>query len=229
MSATANRPDADAPAVVRVVLVDDHAILRQALGAMLTELAGVAVVGEAGSAEEALEVVAEKQPDIVLMDLTMPGMGGIAGTERIRREHPQVRIVVLSMHEDEEHVKRALVAGASGYVLKTAEAPELQTALRAAAQGQVYLSEPARERVVMGYVRMASEHRSPLSLLTPRQREVLQGIAEGLSTKELAYRLQVSTKTVETHRAQLMERLDIHDIAGLVRFAVRHRLVRSDE
>jgi len=213
---------------IRVLLVDDHDLVRHALAALLRTFVGIEVVGEADSAELAIDLLLNLAADVVVMDVSMKGIGGIEGTLRIRRDHPDLQVVMLSMHDEEDYVQRALRAGASGYLLKGAAKGEFELALRAAARGETYLSPAISRQVVAGYVRQLPAERSPLALLTPRQRQILQAVAEGLSTKEIAFRLQVSTKTVETHRVQLMDRLDIHDVAGLVRFAVRHRLVSSD-
>jgi DNA-binding NarL/FixJ family response regulator len=162
------------------------------------------------------------------MDITMPRLSGLEATARITREHPDVRVIVLSMHASEEYVWQALRAGASGYVLKDAGLAELDLAIRAAARGEKYLSPTMSRHVVDGYVRGLTPELSPLERLTSRQREILQLVAEGQTTKEIAGRLNLAVKTVETHRGQLMSRLDIHDIAGLVRYAIRVGLITSD-
>jgi len=219
---------------IRVVLVDDHALVRAGIRALLENIEGVAVVAEAGDGRAALWAVAEHQPHVVLMDIAMAGLNGLEATARIVREHPAVRVVILSMHANEEYVLRALQAGAIGYLLKDADTAELELAVRAAARGEAYLSPGVSRHLIADYVRRVG--RDPqlveslshgLSLLTPRQREVLQLIAEGRTTREIARLLNISVKTVETHRAQLMERLDIHDVAGLVRYAIRAGLTQE--
>ena len=212
----------------RVLLAEDHALVRSGIRALLEDLAGVDVVGEAANGREAVEFVATQRPDVVLMDLTMPELNGLDATARIRREFPEVRVLVLSMHGDEEYVTQSLRAGASGYLLKNAGRAELEIALRAVARGEHYLSPAVSRTVVAEFVQSGGERRTPLERLTPRQREVLQLIAEGSSTKEIAVKLDLSIKTVESHRAQLMHRLDIHDVPGLVRYAIRAGLVSLD-
>lgn len=213
---------------IRVVLADDHALVRAGIRALLENIEGVSVVAEAGDGRAALEAVAEHQPDVVLMDIAMAGLNGLEAAARITREHPATRVVILSMHASEEYVLRALQAGAIGYLLKDADTAELELAVRAAARGEAYLSPAVSRHLIADYVRRVGQDlqlAEPLShglnLLTPRQREVLQLIAEGRTTREIARLLNISVKTVETHRAQLMERLDIHDVAGLVRYAIR--------
>jgi DNA-binding NarL/FixJ family response regulator len=212
---------------IRVLLADDHALVRAGLRKLLESLSGVAVVGEAGDGREALALVASKKPDLVLLDITMPGLNGLEAAERIAREHPGTRVILLSMHASEEHVLRALRAGASGYLPKDAALGELELAINAVRKGETYLS-PAVSRHVSDYVRRMGAEAEPRESLTPRQREILQLIAEGQSTKRIAATLGVSVKTVETHRSQLMEKLDIHDVAGLVRYAIRIGLVSPD-
>jgi DNA-binding NarL/FixJ family response regulator len=212
---------------IRVLLADDHALVRAGLRKLLESLSGVEVVAEAGDGREALALVASKNPDLVLLDITMPGLNGLEAAERIGREHPGTRVILLSMHASEEHVLRALRAGAAGYLPKDAALGELELAINAVRKGETYLS-PAVSRHVSDYVRRTGAETEPRESLTPRQREILQLIAEGQSTKRIAGTLGVSVKTVETHRSQLMEKLDIHDVAGLVRYAIRIGLVSPD-
>jgi DNA-binding NarL/FixJ family response regulator len=174
-------------------------------------------------------LIAQHQPDVVLMDIKMAGLNGLEATARIVRDQPGVRVVILSMYANEEYVIQALRAGASGYLLKDAGTAELEVAVRAAARGETYLSPAISRRMIQDYLQVVGGEGGALEQLTPRQREVLQLVAEGHSVKEIAQVLHVSVKTVETHRAQLMERLDIHDVAGLVRYAIRVGLVASDE
>jgi DNA-binding NarL/FixJ family response regulator len=188
---------------------------------------GLEVVAEASDGPEALKLIAERAPDIVLLDIALPGMNGLDAAERIAREHPRVRVVILSMHANEEYVSQALRAGAVGYLLKDSTVPELGLAIAAVQRGETYLSPAVSRRVIEGYVRQ-SQADGPLEGLTPRQRDVLRRIAEGHSTRDIAKALGVSIKTVETHRAHLMERLDIRDVAGLVRYAIRTGLVKPD-
>jgi len=214
---------------VRVLLADDHALVRAGIRALLEGLEGVAVVAEAGNGGEVLELAHKHRPDIVLLDISMPGIGGLEASAQLKQELPEVRVVMLSMHANEEYVLQALRAGAVGYMLKDSATAELELALQAVMQGETYLSPPISKQVVEGYVQRVGAEQPAADHLTPRQRQVLQLIAEGLSTKEIAYRLELSVKTVETHRAQLMERLQIRDIAGLVKYAIRNGLVSSEK
>jgi DNA-binding NarL/FixJ family response regulator len=210
------------------VLADDHALVRAGFRTLLESLAGVHVVADANDGREALRLIEEHRPDIVLMDVSMPGMNGLEATAQATAEFPAVRVIILSMHANEEYVLRALQAGAAGYLLKDADPAELELALTAVARGDTYLSPPVSRHVIDEYVRRVTNGRGPLEALSPRQREILQLIAEGQTTRQMAQILGVSVKTVESHRTQLMERLDIHDIAGLVRFAVRTGLVSAE-
>lgn len=213
---------------VRLLLVDDHTLVRAGLRMLVQQLADVTVVGEASDGREAIEQVRRCQPQVVLMDIAMQGLNGLEATARIMREHPQVRVLILSMHANEEYVAQALRSGAAGYLLKGATLPELELAIRSATRGETYLAPNVSRPLVDEYLRRVGGDRGELDRLTPRQREVLQRLAEGLATKEIAARLHLSPKTVETHRAQIMARLGIRDVAGLVRFAVRTGLVQAD-
>ena len=209
---------------IRVLLADDHALVRAGMRSLLNAMADVAVVGEASSGEEALELAGRERPDIVLMDIAMKGMSGLDAAARLRELHPEVRVVILSMHAGEEYVLKALRAGAVGYLLKDAATGELELALRSVMRGESWLSPAVSRQVVEGYVQRVGGDAAP-EVLTARQREVLKLVAGGKSTKEIAFLLNLSVKTVETHRAQIMERLGIRDVAGLVRYALRTGLV----
>jgi DNA-binding NarL/FixJ family response regulator len=213
--------------VTRILLADNHTLVRAGIRSLLEGLPGVEVVGEAADGREALALIEERNPDIVFMDIAMEGMNGLEATRRVVKSFSRVRVVMLSIHSNEEYVLQALRAGASGYMLKDAAPSELEIAIKAVAAGATYLSPSVSRQVVDDYLRRvgAEEDATPVEMLTPRQREVLQLIAEGRSTKEIAQKLELGIKTVETHRAQLMERLDLHDIAGVVRYAIRHGLV----
>ena len=211
----------------RVLLADDHALVRAGIRALLESMDGVTVVAEAGNGSEVLELARAHRPDIVLLDISMPGLGGLEASVQLKQELPEVRVVMLSMHANEEYVLQALRAGAAGYMLKDSATGELELAMKAVMQGETYLSPPISKQVVEGYVQRVGSEQPAADNLTPRQRQVLQLIAEGHSTKEIAYRLELSVKTVETHRAQLMDRLHIRDIAGLVKYAIRNGLVSA--
>ncbi len=215
---------------IRVVLAEDHALVRAGIRALLQDLSGIEVVAEAGNGQDALHLIELHQPDVVLTDIAMPGLNGLEVAARVATQFPGVRVIILSMHADEEYVRQALHSGAAGYLLKDAGTAELELAVKAVARGETYLSPAVSKQVVADYVRgHGNGEPNVLARLTARQREVLQLIAEGATTHQIARRLNISVKTVETHRAQLMERLDIHDIAGLVRFAIRMGLVTPNE
>lgn len=215
--------------LIRVLLADNHTLVRAGLRALLQNIEGIQVVAEAGDGREALRLIAAHQPDVVLMDVAMPEMNGLEATARVVKEFPNVRVIILSMHANEEYVLQALRTGAAGYVLKDSGVSELELALRAIAKGETYLSPAVSKHVVADYVRRVGSESSSLEQLTPRQREILQLLVEGRTTKEIAKLLYISVKTVETHRAQLMERLGIHDVAGLVRYAIRMGLVTPED
>lgn len=213
---------------IRVLLADDHVLIRAGVRLLLQSIEGVEVVGEASDGHEALRLIRAHQPDIVLIDIGMSGMNGLEAAARVRRDFPGVRVIILSMHTNEEYVLRALQAGVAGYIMKEAVPVELELALSTVMKGQSYLSPAVSKYVIDEYRRHPGERTSPLDQLTPRQREILQLIAEGTSTKEIAKKLHLSIKTVETHRAQLMGRLGVHEIASLVRVAVRLGLVKEE-
>jgi DNA-binding NarL/FixJ family response regulator len=206
---------------MRVLLAEDHALVRAGIRALVAALPDITEILEAADGEEAVAAVAAYRPDVVLMDLSMPRMNGFEATARIVKESPNTRVIILSVHRNEEFVFRAVRAGASGYLLKARTVEELQQALHAVDQGQGYVSPPVREAFGLG----KSGELSPLERLTPRQREVLQLIAEGLSNRQIAQALSVHPKTIDSHRTQLMKLLGIHNVAGLVRFAIRNGLV----
>lgn len=210
---------------MKILVADDHTLVRAGLISLIARLPEMEVVGEAADGRQALRMVRDLLPDMVLMDIAMPGLNGLEAAERIHGIHPQTKIIILSMHASEEYVAQALKAGASGYLLKDAATSELEMALKSVAAGQFYLSPAISRQVVDNYLRGGP---TGVELLTPRQREILQLVAEGKSTREIADTLHLSVKTVETHRAQLMERLDIHDVAGLIRYALKKGLISAD-
>lgn len=215
---------------LRVLLVDDHALLRAGLRSLLSEIADIEVVGEAADGHEALKLIAQTQPDIALLDITMPGLNGLEVTARVTKLRSPTRILILSMHSSPEHVRQAFALGAAGYLLKDAAVAELEAAVRAVAAGATWLSPSLVGAVpdARGAARGTPAQPNPpgpFELLTSRQREILQLIAEGHSTRAIAHRLALSIKTVETHRARVMERLAIDTTQGLVRCAIRAGLV----
>ncbi|HSQ69798.1 MAG TPA: response regulator transcription factor [Steroidobacteraceae bacterium] len=212
----------------RVLLADDHALVRAGIRALLESMPLVEVVGETGDGQDALERVRRDPPDILLLDVSLPGLNGMEVAERIVRMQLPSRVLMLSMHSGPEFVARALAAGAAGYLIKDAAFDELAAAITAVARGGRYLSRDIDQDVVRSFEKQAAQGRSELEVLTPRQRQVLQLIAEGRGTRDIAERLNLSVKTVETHRAQLMNRLGIRDVPGLIRFAIRVGLLQPD-
>lgn len=214
---------------IRLVIADDHALVRAGIRALLEGLEGITVVAEAGDGRAALALVETHRPDILLADIAMPLMNGLELAANVTRDLPATRVIILSMHSSEEYADRALQAGAVGYLLKDAGLAELELAVRAVARGETYLSPSVSKHVIAEYLGRTAGTRSRTTPLTPRQEEILRLIAEGHTTKGIAGRLGISVKTVETHRAQVMERLDIRDVAGLVRYAIRIGLIGPED
>ncbi len=214
---------------ISVILADDHPIVRAGLRMELEKLPGVQIVGEASDGRQALELVKQHKPHLVLMDVSMRGLNGLEATARITRDYPEVKVVILSMHQNEEYFWQALKSGAVGYLLKKAATSELATAIERVLNGEIYLAREISSRLVKKIpLHQLAKHNSPLEKLTERQREILQLIAEGQTTKAIALTLRVSPKTVEYHRMKLMERLNIFDIPGLVRFALQSGLIAQE-
>jgi DNA-binding NarL/FixJ family response regulator len=213
---------------IRVLVADDHTLVRAGIRSLLAKLENVEVVGEAGDGQEALRLAEELGPDVVLLDVGMPGLNGLDVAARLATLDASMRVLILSMHTSEEYVLRALRAGCAGYLLKGSAVAELEIAVRAIARGETYLSPAVSKHVMDDYVRRTGGAADPINALTPRQREVLQLVAEGHTSKEIAERLGLSFKTIEAHRAEIMERLGLRDVAGLVRFAVRVGLVTPE-
>jgi DNA-binding NarL/FixJ family response regulator len=211
---------------IRVFLADDHAVIRDGLRALLEAQADLRVVGDAGNGRETVRQVAQLRPDVVVMDIAMPELNGIEATQQIRRDCPATQVVILSVHATSEHIFRALQAGALGYVLKEAAGQEVVGAVRSVQAGRRYLSQRIAETLAADFIRLRQElpARSPLESLSAREREILQLVAEGKSSAEIAARLFLSVKTVETYRSRLMEKLGIRDLPGLIRFAIQHGL-----
>jgi DNA-binding NarL/FixJ family response regulator len=210
--------------VIRVVVADDHALVRDGLRAVLTREPDMEVVGEAADGRDALAVAETMQPDVVVLDLSMPGLNGLETAHHLAGRNPGPRTILITMHAEDRYVLEALRAGVRGYVLKKQAAADLVRAIREVAAGNVYLS-PGVAAAVVEAIRTSGP--LPDERLTPREREVLQLVAEGKTTKQIAAILKVSVKTADTHRTHLMEKLDIHDIAGLTRHAIRLGLVQS--
>ena len=213
---------------IRVLIADDHTLVRAGIRGLLEGLDNVEVVGEAGDGQETLRLAASVRADILLLDVGMPGLNGLDVAARVTAETPSTRVLILSMHSSEEYVLRALRAGCAGYLLKGSAVAELEAAVRAVARGETYLSPAVSKHVMDDYVRRTHGAADPIEALTARQREVLQLVAEGHTSKDIGERLGLSFKTVEAHRAQIMERLGIHDVASLVRFAVRMGLISPE-
>jgi DNA-binding NarL/FixJ family response regulator len=213
---------------IRILLVDDHDLVRAGIRSLLQNVQGVEVVAESEDGRGALELIRTHRPDVVLMDVAMRGLNGLEAARLIAKQFPTVRVIILSMFANEEYVASALRSGASGYLLKNSSPAELELALKTVARGETYLTAAVSRTVIEDYKSRLAERLTPLERLTPRQREVLQLIAEGSTTKDIARRLDLSVKTVDMHRAMLMKALDIHDIAGLVRYAIRVGLVSPE-
>jgi len=215
--------------MIRIVLADDHNLVRAGLKALLEELPDVQVVAQSSDGRDALAAIAQHHPDIAFLDISMPGLNGLDAAARIAVESPATRVVIISMHASERYVAQALAAGVAGYVLKNAFADELPVLLRSVMRGETYLSSSISKQLVEALrARTPAGGSPPVDPLTPRQREILQLLAEGRTTKEIAHLRGLSAKTVETHRLQIMERLDIHDLPGLVRYAIRTGLLPDE-
>jgi DNA-binding NarL/FixJ family response regulator len=212
---------------MKILIADDHALFRAGLRALLTDAAGSDGVLEASDGAEAVRLAQEHAPELVFLDIAMPVLNGLAAIGQVKAAQPSARIIVLSMHLNEEYIRRALAAGADGYMVKDSAPSELLVAVQAVMAGRHYLS-PAAASLLIRQAMPGIKESDPLQALSPRQTEVLRMVAEGLSTKEIARTLGLSPKTVDIHRAQVMQRLDIHDVAGLTRFAVRVGLVGTD-
>ena len=213
---------------IRVLIADDHTVVRQGLRGLLEREADIHIVGEASNGGDAVRKAQALRPDIVLMDISMPQLNGLEATRRIGKGGCGTQVVVLTMHNVEEHLHRLFAAGAKGYVLKDGGAVNVLAAIRAVHDGGIYIDPKASPKIIDSYVnrgaRRAADETSP-ETLTPREREVVQLIAEGHTNRDIGRELQISVKTVETHRARIMEKLDIHNTADLVLYAVRHGMV----
>ena len=214
---------------IRVLLADDHALVLAGIRALVEELGDTRIVAEACNGRDAVALAKQHKPDLVVMDISMQELNGIEATAQIMAEVPATKVLILSMHTTEDFVRRAIKAGAAGYLVKDSAPLDLKMAIAAVLRGEIYLSPRVSRHVVSGFLHgKPHQNESSMDALTARQCEILQMIAEGKSTKQIAFQLEVSIKTVETHRAALMERLDIHDVAGLVLYAVRHGVISVD-
>jgi two-component system, NarL family, response regulator NreC len=207
---------------IRIVLADDHVLVRQGLKSLL-EREGFQVVAEASDGQEALRHVESLQPDIAVMDISMPTLNGLNAAREVRRASPKTKTILLTQHDESQYIREALEAGVKGYVLKNQVASDLLLAIRQVSRGQVYLSPGVSSAVMEAYQSKSEKSKNPLTL---RERQVLQLIAEGKSTKDVASLLGISVKTAESHRTRLMQKLDIHETASLVLYAVRHGIVQ---
>ncbi len=212
---------------IKVFLADDHTVVRDGLRLILQGQTDITVVGEAGDGREAVNQVLKLKPDIVIMDIAMPGLNGIEATHQIRQSLPSAKVIILSMHSSTEHISRSLKAGAYGYLLKEAAGKEIVKAVQAVHLGQRYLCDKIEARVVDEYIRQqeAPPTKSPIERLSSREREILHLVVEGKSTKEIALVLHLSPKSIETYRSRLMRKLGIRDIPGLVKFAIQQGII----
>ena len=211
---------------IRVLLADDHTILREGIRALIEDLGDMEVVGEAEDGQATVKMVAQLLPDVVVMDIAMPLLNGLEATRQIRRDFPQVKVLILTMHENEEYIRQVLAAGALGYVLKDAAARDLLGAIRTVYQGEAVLSPAITRLVIEDYLRWGDiRPEDTTNGLTAREREVLQLIAEGYTNKEIAGILSLSVKTVQSHRTNLMNKLDLHDRGELIKYAIQKKII----
>jgi DNA-binding NarL/FixJ family response regulator len=213
---------------IRVLLADDHRLFRAGIRALLERLGNIEIVGEATTGREALQFIETDPPDVVLMDILMPEMNGLDATARVAARFPAVRVIILSMNVAEEYIRQAWRAGASGYLLKNVSPEELELAIKTVARGDVFLGSAVSKSFSQESINLLRGQANPLDTLSPRQREVLQLVVEGRKSKEIAKILGVTIKTIEMHRALMMTALDINDVPGLVRYAIRVGLISSD-
>ena len=213
----------------KVLLVDDHTIVRQGIKALLDTQEGIEVVGEAEDGREAIEKVKQMAPNVIVIDITMPNLNGIEATRQIKKINPEIKVLVLTVHDNEEYIHRILQAGASGYLLKESAVSDLVSAINAVEKGDIFLSPSISKVVVKDYIRHAeteSGEFDSLNILTNREREVLQLIAEGHTNKDIARILKLSIKTIDVHRSHIMDKLNIRDITGLVKYSIRKGLIK---
>jgi two-component system response regulator NreC len=218
---------------IRVLLADDHTLIRSGIATLLQSNKDFLVVGEAADGEEAVRKTGELKPNVVVMDLSMPRLSGMEATKQIKKKYPEVSVLILTMHENEEYVYQILKSGAAGYVLKSAGKDELIAAIRAAAKGDKFFSPRISQLMAEGYVRRVDQAAAELESgdvpLTRREREVLALVVGGMTNQQIADQLFISPRTVDTHRTNIMQKLNIHDLANLVRYAIEHGIARSGE
>ncbi len=221
---------------IRILIVDDHAIVRDGIRSVLQSSPEYVIVGEADDGEVALDLVTEKKPDVVIMDISMPKLNGIEAATIMKKNHPELKIIILTVHENEAYANQILRAGASGYVLKTAGKKEICEAITSAMSGERFFSPAVSRMIIDGFVKRASEEQKPDQIstaavpqqLTKRETEILKYIAQGYTNRKVAEKLFLSVRTVNTHRTNLMQKLDIHDTATLVRYAIETGLVKLE-
>jgi len=215
--------------MIKVVVADDHTILRQGIKALLDNQAGIEVIGEAKDGREALTLIERLQPDVILMDIAMPGLNGLEATRRIKKKFPKIKVLVLTMYTNEEYVFQILQAGANGYLVKETAFQDLISAITAVYRDEAFMSPSISKKVINRYTQRAQKtNDTTCDVLTTREREVLQLIAEGSSSKKIAEALFISPKTVETHRTHIMDKLNIHNRTDLVKYAIRKGIVDID-
>jgi two-component system response regulator NreC len=214
---------------IKVLLVDDHTIVRQGIKALLDTQEGIEVVGEAEDGREAIEKAKQMAPNVIVIDITMPNLNGIEATRQIKKINPEIKVLVLTVHDNEEYIHRILQAGASGYLLKESAVSDLVSAINAVEKGDIFLSPSISKVVVKDYIRHGDTESGDfdsLNVLTNREREVLQLIAEGHTNKDIARILKLSIKTIDVHRSHIMDKLNIRDITGLVKYSIRKGLIK---
>jgi DNA-binding NarL/FixJ family response regulator len=209
----------------RILICDDHTLFVEGIKAMLRNESSLEIVGEARDGRQAVDLVKELKPDLLLMDVSMPDMNGFDATQRVHELDPNIKVLILTMHDEEELVARCLEAGAAGYIIKDAPASQLLYAIEMVKKGERYLSPVVLKQVVAGYVKNSNVPQTSYDRLSPREREVLKLLAEGLSVKEIATRLNLSVKTVDVHKTNLMKKIDVHDRTELIKYAIRQKLI----
>jgi len=207
------------------LICDDHTLFVEGIKAMLRNESSLEIVGEARDGRQAVELVKELKPDLLLMDVSMPDMNGFDATQRVHELDSNIKVLILTMHDEEELVARCLEAGAAGYIIKDAPASQLLYAIEMVKKGERYLSPVVLKQVVAGYVKNSNVPQTSYDRLSPREREVLKLLAEGLSVKEIATRLNLSVKTVDVHKTNLMKKIDVHDRTELIKYAIRQKLI----